>query len=526
MKTKINLGILTFIFIIFSIIFYGKTGSMLIDFSRESYIPYQMNNGNVLIKDIFLIYGFWGYFVNSILYKLATNINLLLIEAHIIAFLITIMFYLIIKKYLDSKLSLIFSILFITMSIFSNSTFSFVLPYSYSTLWGILGIFSTLYALLHKKKKLIFLSLSLISVCKLELFIPTLITTIFYYNYKKEKLSKESLMLLIFPIITALYFSIKGACINDIKHNLALIKTMINTDSINFLYSRMGCFFDLEKFQSRIISTLKFLPFIAISYILFIKKYIYTSLAIIFIVLIFISTNFALNLILLPTTILTIALLIKKETSAKEILLYAFCIILCSKAIFSINPLTYSNFGYCLTLAYTYKLLAKFLNRKWLFSLLLSFLLVANINNFYHYLKNPKEKYSTNIGTLYLSKNDKKLFEQINIYLKENAKENETMIVVPEGQIFNLINKKDWNFYNSTFTPLDFETFGEENIINTLKENKTDYILFYPRNTIDYGKATICYDYGVDFCTFVMDNYTRIAIFEEGYKALLFKLNN
>ena len=129
------------------------------------------------------------------------------------------------------------------------------------------------------------------------------------------------------------------------------------------------------------------------------------------------------------------------------------------------------------------------------------------------------------MGTIYLSQNDKKLYEKINQYIEKNIKKDETFIVVPEGQMFNLIHKKPWNFYNSTFTPLDFETFKEENLIKKLKDNKTDYIIFYPRNTKDYGANTICYNYGVDFCTYIMDNYTRTAIFEEGYKALIFKLD-
>ena len=47
----ISLSILTIIFLVFSIIFWTKTGNALIDFSRESYIPFQLNNGEKLIKE-------------------------------------------------------------------------------------------------------------------------------------------------------------------------------------------------------------------------------------------------------------------------------------------------------------------------------------------------------------------------------------------------------------------------------------------------------------------------------------------
>ena len=58
-----------------------------------------------------------------------------------------------------------------------------------------------------------------------------------------------------------------------------------------------------------------------------------------------------------------------------------------------------------------------------------------------------------------------------------------------------------------------------------LKENKTTYIIFYPRNTKEYGAQTICYDYGVNFCTYIMDNYHRTAIIDDVYKVLIFKIN-
>ena len=126
------------------------------------------------------------------------------------------------------------------------------------------------------------------------------------------------------------------------------------------------------------------------------------------------------------------------------------------------------------------------------------------MGNLGYFLTNKKEKFKTVIGNLYINKNEIKLFKSTNKFIKKNIKQNETFIVLPEGQIFNLIHKKPYNYYNSTFTPLDFETFKEENIIKNLQKNKTDYIIFYPRNTQDYGKNTICYDYAVDFCKYIM----------------------
>lgn len=170
-------------------------------------------------------------------------------------------------------------------------------------------------------------------------------------------------------------------------------------------------------------------------------------------------------------------------------------------------------------------MLKKILDKKWLDIFFIIFTILITILNTRYNTIHTKFKVKTDIGNLYLNKQDSVLFNKTNNYIKENIKNDEDFIVVPEGQIFNLINKKPWKFYNSTFTPLDFETFGEENLIKKLDNNKTDYIIFYPRNTKEYGFQTICYDYGVNFCTYIMDNYKREAIIEEGYKVLIFKKN-
>ena len=94
-KIKTHIIIISIVFLLFSIFLFGKTGNMLIDFSREIYIPFQMLKGEILQKDIFLIYGFWGYFINELLYKIFPNIKTLLIEAHILSYFIAIGFYLI-----------------------------------------------------------------------------------------------------------------------------------------------------------------------------------------------------------------------------------------------------------------------------------------------------------------------------------------------------------------------------------------------------------------------------------------------
>ena len=119
---KKHIFLLTIIYIFFSIFYFAKTGNMLIDFSRESYIPFQLLQGKTLVKDIFLIYGGFGYLINFLIYKISTNINFIIILSHILAYISIITFYLIATRFANKNSALLFATLFIAASIFSNSS--------------------------------------------------------------------------------------------------------------------------------------------------------------------------------------------------------------------------------------------------------------------------------------------------------------------------------------------------------------------------------------------------------------------
>lgn len=524
MKNNKNIIILSIIFLIVSIFLYAKIGNMLIDFSREIYIPFQINNNEKLIKDIFLIYGPFGYIINALFYKISPNINFLLLESHIISYCILILFYLITNYFFNSKVSLTLSVFFIGISIFSNSTFSFVLPYSYSTLWAVFGVYLTLASILYNKNKILFLSLGLILCSKIELFTLTTVIIAIYFFYTKKPFRKNILYISIFPSICLIFFLFNSINYSDIINNLFYISKMAQTNAIAYLYKGLGCFFEINYFKYNLILCIKFITICSISYLFFKIEKPTISYLIFILLLKFTDVNYIFNLGLIFAILITIINLKNKQITKEEMILFGFSFILCSKSIFAINSINYANFGYFLVIIYLFLQLQKIFNKKWMINILIIFFIFNLTTNFAYYIKNPKEKIKTKIGNLYISKNESILFKKTNLYIEKHIKNDENFIVVPEGQIFNLIHKKPYKFYNSTFTPLDFETFGENNIIKKLKQNKTDYIIFYPRNTYDYGAQTICYDYGVDFCLYIIDNYNKIDAIEENSKVLIFKI--
>ncbi len=516
-KNRINIYIISVIFILISVILYGKSGNILVDFSRECYIPYQMIQGEKLCKDIFLIYGPFGYLFNMLLYKIDLNINLLLIEALIVSYFICLSFYLIVKKFTTKTIAIIFTVFFLAISINSPSVFSFTLPYSYSTLWAIFAIYLILLCILYKKDKPIYLLLGFIAVNRLELFALTFLFIIANDIYRKKLNILNYLQILIIPLALICMFNF-----SDCQKNLFYIFKMIAASSIKHLYKGMGSIFEIKYFVFNLFSLL-FYSFISwISYVLF-KKNKFISMGLLVTLFLFINSNFLIHLSFFTAVILTC--INRKKIKQKDIILLFFSGLLCSKSIFATDFLNYANFGICLILFYIYRQLSLLTNKKWLFYHLIIFIVFTALWQAQIYYTNPKIKFNTTIGKISLFRSDYRLFCEISDFLDNNLKDDESFIVTPEGQIINLIYKRPWKFYNSTFTPLDFETFGEDKIINKLKENKSDYIIFYPRDTQDYGVKNICIDYGVDFCSYILDNYDKKEQFGSDRKALIYKIH-
>ena len=410
-----------------------------------------------------------------------------------------------------------FSLFFIILSVFSNSNFSFVIPYSYSTLWAVFALYLILFCEIYKKDKLKYFTIGFLGITKIEFFIITLIFFIIYDIYYKKFSIKNYLLILICPVLGGLYFI--G---NNLGDNFYYLTKMLKTNALKTLYQGMGSYFEINYFISNLKYLLIYLAAGALSY--FIYKYNkIISLFILFVLFYCIYPNVLLHLGVFIAAALSI--INRKKLKKYDYLILFTGIILSSKSMFALNSLLYSNFGWGIMIFYIFRQMYLRLNKNWVISHFIILFIILSIGQFLSYFNSPLYPIKTKIGTLKFHTTDYKLISKITKYLDNNLSENEDFIVIPEGQIFNLMYQKSYKFYNSTFTPLDFETFGDKYFIDELKKYKPTYIIFYPRNTIEYGAQTICYDYGVDFCTYIMDNYKREAIIDEEYRALIFKIN-
>ena len=204
-------------------IFYGKFGDMFVDSFREAYIPWQMNEGKCLYKDIFCIYPPLAYMVNAILFKIfGEDISVLYLMGLLTTMGIFFLTYKISDIFLNKYTT--FGILSFILAglVLSPNVFNSFFPYSYGMIYGLLFAIGSIYFLINKKYPPAYLLYSLAICSKYEfiLLLPLLMFVTKKVDWKKQ------------------------------------------TDALHFFYSSMGLVFRWEHLPLYLINFLKFiLPF-------------------------------------------------------------------------------------------------------------------------------------------------------------------------------------------------------------------------------------------------------------------------
>ncbi len=415
--------LLVVVFALFSIIFFGQSSNFLVDFSREITIPYQILQGQKIFKDIFLVYGFWGYFVNFILYKICLNSNMLLYEANLISLFIVILFYQILYKYSkNAKISLFFSFALIFCSIFSCATFSFVVPYSFSTLWAYFSLYLIVFSLLYRKDTLLYLALGLLFVSKVEFFVFAFIFILFYKIFKKESFSIKNLYILAFPAVFFIYFFLNHISLNDIQLNTHFLKLMAKTYSLSYFYKGMGVLFEIKYFIFNLKNFTLYLFVFGLTYLLYLKnkKVLFYIITLLFFSLC--NIVFVYNLGIFLLSILFFYLLFKKKITPQDTIIYAFSIIMSVKSVFALNIFGYSNFSFVFVIFNIYFLLTKILEKKFLIIHFSIFLVILGFLNVKCLFFEHKSKYIKNNSTIFLKTEDYEKFTNTDKFIESTIK--------------------------------------------------------------------------------------------------------
>lgn len=138
-----------------------KWPDVLIDFGRELYIPWAINNGAVLYRDITFYSGPISPYLNAILFRLFGTSLMTLVFFNItfialILFLIYKIFCFTTNKVMATVAGVIFLSIFAFSQYLFTGNYNFVCPYSHNLTHGILLAFITLYvfSIYIKQKKI------------------------------------------------------------------------------------------------------------------------------------------------------------------------------------------------------------------------------------------------------------------------------------------------------------------------------------------------------------------------------------
>jgi len=552
-------------FFIFLALYWGKFGDPVIDCGREAYIPFAMADlGKVLFKDIICIYGPVPYYLNAFIVKLfGANFNTCYLIGVMLSYLFLFGIYNLAKRFLNANLACLYGFIILFVCVLNPSISNFIFPYSYAIVYSL--VFAVFHLIFLFKfidsvsfrapdyKKLcvsaLFLALCLLS--KLD-FIPCILPFLIILAVYRKVLSPRvfakiclSFLIPFFAVILILIF--QHVTFQNLIFNFKMISNMAHSPSLQYFYTVCtGYFFDFKKtfmfIPKFLLLSLIFIITGILGYFTFKIKNTFLKISTVFIISIFFAAVlFVLNLVryiflYLPLLILTFFIIkififgFKKfktpETrfSCSDVEIYSFIlfsILFSLKTLFGLFHELYGTFYLpFVLLSFLIIILIIIKNHKPLAieaikTISIVIIAVFALQNFLIFFTVKNTPLKTPSGVIYMEKPLAASMDNAIKYLKADLKENDTVLVLPEGLIINFILKKESPFYNTSFTPLDFDAYGEEYLIENLSNSVPKYLLIFKRNYNDYGKNFICEDFGQKFCEKIDEIYDKNDILND-----------
>ena len=323
MKNKfdiINIFLILFLLVVGFIFTYGHITSIYSDIGREFYIPWQMNEGNVLYKDIFNVYFPLGYQLNAFLLKIFSNkLSVFYFAGFVVSYLSLIAIYFISKHFTNRLCSLLAVFLVIVSCVFYQSISNYIVTYSYSLLYAMCAfLWSFLMLILYLKNekfKYFLLSCFLMGISfasKYE-YCLFLFVIIFVAIYKKIEIRKCLLSVvsfLIVPLFSIFLLFIQGVSLEDIYKSAKYMIELSDSNSVKYFYSYTGFIPSVPSILRSLYCFIETLIFAGIFFVIpysvfkYLKKFDLKIQIITILVLLFIILNVLKNIFFVKNNIL------------------------------------------------------------------------------------------------------------------------------------------------------------------------------------------------------------------------------
>lgn len=215
----IGLLIVVIVYFLLIIRYWLKWGSIIVDFGREVYIPWQLNMGKVLYRDIDYVMGALAPYLNALWWKISgVSITNLFVHNLVMIAILTCFIYKIIVEICDRTTATLSCLMFLFLFTFSSDpTMNFISPYDHNLTTGfffavlmILFMFNYQYRPQVIKIVCAGFCLGLVFLTKAEIFLAGVMTAIvgMIINRKVIKFRIHSLQIIIIAFIGSMIFPI------------------------------------------------------------------------------------------------------------------------------------------------------------------------------------------------------------------------------------------------------------------------------------------------------------------------------
>ncbi|MBP3924493.1 glycosyltransferase family 39 protein [bacterium] len=508
------------------IVFTGHYNGILIDFGREVYYPERILDGKILYKDLFNIYGPFSYLMNAFLYKcFGANLYTLYAAGTVLALTLTGFIYKIADLFLSKVQSFAIGFFAIAVGICTTVIFNFTFPYSWGMLYGTVFFAISLYYLLksidenNDCRNILYSSLFAgLAVANKYEFIPYALLIIFYI-FKSRKNIPLALCSFFAPIAVSYgILFLQGLNFSELIDALSIVKTMSKTQTLKYFYLNHGIFFSVK---AVLLDLIIFVP-VFLTILFFFKanktKKLPAHLCLFtgaFLTLILAQKVNHDTFIYLPLLLIFVFLWqIRKITDKKIFYLFTATILLSLKSIWALMIFGYGSYYVSFLLISLFTLI----NENWKKAIYLFLYCISAIFILQNYQNIPSTYINTERGKIYT--NSSNVLSEVTNYFS-SLPNTDRVLFLPEGMILNfLTHTKSDDFYNS-FIPLYIETFSEKTLIEHYQQTKPEYIVFSNTDMRDYGYESICQDYALQFCSYVLNNYDLTEKFSENTNTFL-----
>lgn len=546
---------------------WNKWGDIIIDTSRELWLPAQLLKGKVLYKDIFYIYGFFAPYIVALAYAIfGIHISTVAGCGIIVTVLTSLCLYKISRLFLNEMESMLVILTFLFVYAFGfyvwSGIFNFILPYSFAstllTLFTSLALYLFLkYLFSGRTIYLLFwaLAVSCALLCRIETALAIWAGFAFLgvvLILKNGSFFKRTLYLAM-PIVIAflayyIFLFASGAFFEFKQGVFDYLRLAINSKSAIFGLRMSG----LDNIGYNITLVVKsFILYFTVVLIIAIFcraltisisrmewdtdtaiPMVFLAFAIFMLTKEYFSTLLyrPIPVILIFTAFLSFYRIMRGRDFRENMSMLSLSLIpllLASRVALNSTPHNYGfnllPLGLICYFIFFLRSVKDFLvshikvNNKALSASLFAFFLLLIIPSWDYslWLYNTKNLRITSWrGDLFCWRNQQTIFFWQTVdYIAKNTPKTSTVVTFPEGVSINFFADRDTPLKYYTFLPHDIEIYGEENIVTQLKDSKVDYIVILSRDLTEYGYAGFGIDYAKKIFSWIEDTYEIAAQF-------------